>query len=394
MKRIIPFFALLVLFSYCAKENKRVNPVIGQELLFINQEMAKKNYDNVVKFIDEYFKKNDITVTNAKLLIDKAEALKKIINYANKKDYKNRKEIAKQYGLKIKNKQLYYDYQEYKDIWKNVPDSKIGRESFVIWLSYLEDNDSRIAYLEKFLDKVKDEVDLKMQLANLYMDKIGLKKDKYIRKCLLLFSDIAKTANDDKDKSVAWINSIILQYLNDKNIEKFKNNLESYSASLNIHKSVKYYLLSEILFMKGHLKESLSDLRQAMRFLKKDKSGDDEVPMMLVKIKEIPEKSKDALKYSIEKKSNLIQTIIEYRNSIKNEKIGYIIGSRVRVRKSPLINKNNIITSLNTGDKVIIVKTSDTLELIKGKKDYWYQVKLKDGTYGWIFGKYITIFIE
>ncbi|HPU41882.1 MAG TPA: SH3 domain-containing C40 family peptidase [Acetivibrio clariflavus] len=59
--------------------------------------------------------------------------------------------------------------------------------------------------------------------------------------------------------------------------------------------------------------------------------------------------------------------------------VGMITGGDVNIRKGPGTD-NEAITQLNYGDKVEIL----------GKSDEWYNVKMKDGIIGWVYGQYVS----
>lgn len=83
----------------------------------------------------------------------------------------------------------------------------------------------------------------------------------------------------------------------------------------------------------------------------------------------------------------------EYPNSIEAQGLAYVIDN-VKLRENPS-TKSKVIKRISTGTMVRIIERSEKREAISNMYDYWYKVKLIDGTEGWIFGFYLrTTFIK
>lgn len=65
-----------------------------------------------------------------------------------------------------------------------------------------------------------------------------------------------------------------------------------------------------------------------------------------------------------------------------------VIENNTKIRQEPTINSSEIIT-LKIGDKVEIIKKSETLSRVSEYSNYWYNIKFKDKI-GWVFGEQIT----
>ncbi|MCI6664004.1 MAG: SH3 domain-containing protein [Treponema sp.] len=64
--------------------------------------------------------------------------------------------------------------------------------------------------------------------------------------------------------------------------------------------------------------------------------------------------------------------------------------SGVRIRSEPNLN-GEVYGKLNKGDKVMSIEKSVTPEVIDGESWYWYKVKSKNFSEGWVYGKYLDI---
>ena len=71
-----------------------------------------------------------------------------------------------------------------------------------------------------------------------------------------------------------------------------------------------------------------------------------------------------------------------------------VTGDNVRVRTGPSL-KHRIITKVNRGTSVVVLERSSKLEVIGGKKNYWYRIKIKSsGKTGWIYGAFLKVSIK
>ena len=63
----------------------------------------------------------------------------------------------------------------------------------------------------------------------------------------------------------------------------------------------------------------------------------------------------------------------------------YVNDDNVRVRTYPSIEHSKIITKYSTGKKVNVLEKT-----VNEKNELWYQIKVDDGQWGWMFGEYIS----
>ena len=80
-----------------------------------------------------------------------------------------------------------------------------------------------------------------------------------------------------------------------------------------------------------------------------------------------------------------------------NDIIGWVHGDYITVKTEPIgigtINANNvnIRSEGNLSSDVITMKSNGARFEVYARHGEWYKIKLEDGTYGWVFGQYITI---
>jgi hypothetical protein len=98
------------------------------------------------------------------------------------------------------------------------------------------------------------------------------------------------------------------------------------------------------------------------------------------------------------------QDIIKRMNIIRAEKafekmmeshddIAVVTGDQVRLRKTMSAEgAGNVITSLATGQKVLLLKKSEEKMTADDYTDYWYYIKVPGGHEGWVFGKYLLLY--
>ena len=63
----------------------------------------------------------------------------------------------------------------------------------------------------------------------------------------------------------------------------------------------------------------------------------------------------------------------------------YVNDDNVRVRTYPSIEHSKIITKFSTGKKVKVLRKT-----VNEKNELWYEVKVDEDTWGWMFGEYIS----
>jgi ankyrin repeat protein/uncharacterized protein YgiM (DUF1202 family) len=71
--------------------------------------------------------------------------------------------------------------------------------------------------------------------------------------------------------------------------------------------------------------------------------------------------------------------------------VGLVASDKVRVRSKPS-RSSAIVINLDAGALALVQKQSDSSEDLGGGRYWWYQVKLPDGTTGWIYGEFLFFF--
>jgi len=75
----------------------------------------------------------------------------------------------------------------------------------------------------------------------------------------------------------------------------------------------------------------------------------------------------------------------------KGSTLGMVTGEKVRVRSKPSRN-SAIVTSLNAGALALVLSQSGASENLGSGRHWWYQVKLRNGVTGWIYGEFLFLF--
>ena len=71
-----------------------------------------------------------------------------------------------------------------------------------------------------------------------------------------------------------------------------------------------------------------------------------------------------------------------------NIKPGKCKEDKVRMRVLPSLNFD-VIGQLNKNEDIEILTKTDNTEKIEQWENYWYKIRKKDGTVGWVFGEFI-----
>lgn len=362
-----------------------------QEYILLSQEMDKHNYEKVIQFIESYFHKNDLEEDNIKLLILKTKAKEKVLKKLKKSMSKSSIKTAKEYDFKIIKNKITYQYEELKEIWQEFPNSSYGKESFNKYINNVVNPDKIISAYKTFTEKLKDETlknQLKHELSEILLKNCTDFKGKTAGYLNTLYNDLQQT---EFYKNVLF-DAIILKYKFSDDREAYKKELKTYIKTKSSKGFIANYLIAEAEFIDTHLEKAKEYFEQASKLYKYTKSKE-KMPLLLFKMEEHPSRSIKHMKASIKTKIRLVNELIKYNKSLNNKKIAFITGERVRVRKNPIISKKNVMTTLNYGDKVTIIKKNDKKTKIEGQDNYWFFVQLMDNTTGWIFGKYLLFFI-
>ena len=362
---------------------------MDQEYIHISSELDRGNYTRVIDFIDDFFNKNSLDEDNFKILLMKVDAKEKLLKELNKRGGKEKDSKAKKYGFTKRKNRIYYDYKELKMIWKEFPNKACGMDAFNKYINNSDAKEKMNSY-EKFPDNIKDKKvknRLRLELSDIYLPGLVDFKGKKAKKLLKLYN---KLLNTEYRNSII-VNSIILEYKITKNRDNYKKEVAALLNERNAVGMTANYLMGELEFIEADYKEAEDCFKRAKSMLKYVQKED--APLLLRELEYFQGESAEYLKISISKKIRLIEKLLKYDETLKGKKIAFITGERVRIRKDPVIVKQNVISTLNYGDKVTIVKRSEKMEKLENENNYWYKIQLIDNTTGWVFGKYLLFFL-
>ncbi|MBU1077560.1 MAG: hypothetical protein KKH98_09725, partial [Spirochaetes bacterium] len=353
----------VILFMNCNQAPSSQNSTTGftneadQEYMLLSQEFDKNNFEKIIGFIDSYFKKNRLEEENLKLLLLKTKAkeklLKKLNNHPNKKTFQQ----AKKYNFKVKDDRIIYLYDELSSIWKEFPTTTYGKDAFFKHMESTTDLNRKSASYETFIEQVKDpelKNRLQYELSEVYLNNLISFKSKDAEKLNELYIRLKNSEYSDK----IIFNALILQYKVTGNRESYKEQLKTFQKIKTFKGVLANYLLGESEFIDNNLSEAKESLLQAKKMFKHVK-GSESIPLLIAQLEHHTDNSLNNLKSSIKDKIDLIEKIKRYQDSLTDKKMAFITGERVRVRKDPSISKKNIMTTLNYGDKVTIIRKSD-----------------------------------
>lgn len=77
-------------------------------------------------------------------------------------------------------------------------------------------------------------------------------------------------------------------------------------------------------------------------------------------------------------------------NEITDDTYGIILNENTAVRIDPMIFAG-IVTTLGKGSSVQVVEKSSEKGWVGRLNDYWYKIRVKDGSAGWVFGKNVSL---
>ena len=392
------FIAILFFFSNCKDGSEDSSPVTSgftnaadQEYMLLSNEFDKRNYIRVIEFADNFFNKNSLDKDNVKILLLEVEAKEKFLRELNRKSRKSRWETAKKCGFKIIKDKIFYDYKELKKIGEELSDTEYCMDAFYKYIEKITDRKEKINSYTEFTDNIKDKKiknRLRFELSDIYSQNLNDLKRKEAKELNKLYIKLLTT--EYKDKVI--INSVILEYKITGKRDYYKKEITALLNEKNSNGMLANYLMGELEFINTDYDTSENYFNKAKKMFK-HVGKEDKIPLLLSTLEYFPGSSLENLKNIINRKIKLIERLIKYQNILKEKKIALITGERVRVRTGPVILKRNIISTLNYGDKVIIVKRSDKKEKLENEENYWYKIELIDNTTGWVFGKYLLFFI-
>ncbi len=397
MKRLIIFvFIYFIILTGCSdrkeKEKKPATP--SPEVMLVSGELKSKNYKKVIEFVNDYFDEYEIDKSNVELIDYKLKAIKEYIKLLQKKiNKKNMKRLikeAKSLGIKYRKGKFYYDYIDYYRIWQAFPSEKKYISLFWKYYKNIKSRKQKKNLLMEFIKKVNIEKEKEKainKITEIYEDeyinnKISLEE-------LLDFYSEIKPFSTDKNRIQFIIE--IGKYILKNDINKLKNKLTENLEREDITGYISKFMYTEFLIKNQEFERAYKLLKELKRDLKGYNKKEEISPVICIAYM-WKDNTIDTFKEEVKKRYEITRNIINFREKLIKNKKGVITGKRIRIRKTPKVSKKNIITSLNYGDIVIIKGRSKEREKVNGETDYWYKVELKDGTVGWVFGKYISIF--
>lgn len=394
MRRICFCLMLLPFLAGCG--NRKMKPsgakltgytnFVDQEYLMISQEFDAKNYAKAIDFVDRFFKENSLKEDTIKLLLLKARAREKLRETLT--DSRRHRDLVKKYAYQVSGGRVRYLFEEYRKIWQEFPDTEYGKAAFRHTVEAVTNLKERIADYEKYIRLVKDSRharELKYELSRLYLKGAG--ESRYASGLLKIYKGLLKTSYHDD----VLLNYHLLKYRMDRNLKAYRSGLEVLVKEKRKNFPLALYLLGDLAFIENHLDRALEYYRRAGEGFK----DLDEKNLTEGLIAGADGRGRSFLSRAggrLDRKIKLIDRIQAMRKNLVNRNFAVINGERVRVRKTPALARNNVITSLNYGDRVILLSQSEKKEKAEGDEDYWYSIQLTDNTTGWVFGKYLIFF--
>lgn len=421
-KFLLGSLVLLISFSCERMEKKELT---DQSLLAIQEEFESGKYEKVLTAIDQY--KNSLeTNSRAKMYQMKAESLEQIaatltrkMPKTNKTAYvKNALSKYASYDIGYQNGKFTYFGSDYKKIY-DAQDQRSGSLAFrkkhlSLNDPFLSGSSPENAALIRFEDLAKKQLKYltdenhftskeKAEFSEILLDaflkiafgqpstndrKTGFNKS--------VFPELEKSAQavwENSDRKAMKAKALAVQLnlsmmknrtdrakeLMDQLVKDFPS--DRYSAFAHAWLGDKHYVRAEL----GKAKASYQAAEKVFSTLGFTSEIWDPV---------FPEvRDVEQFRSRVGKMLRLVQSEIEYAKFINNSKLAVVAADNVRLRKTmEAKSSKNVITTLNTGDKVLQVKRSDSKETLEGTTDYWYYVRLRNGNEGWIFGKFLLVF--
>lgn len=378
----------------------------------VKVEFEAENYDRVLKLADSYYRSTNEKTKIPGPLFLKGRALEKIVEAPEGYDPAD----YIKYGLSLQGDRYVYDGRDYRKVFEEYNGSGFAQESYRRFLdlnhpfqskNFSDDKQIRFylklldkyfwknPYAEKFLGK-----DQKEDIISSYLDSwvqlAGfLNKEQDLNK--RFFSDLIKACrtvrSNSKNRDTVLRSHfaefyILLQSGDDFSLQEKINRIialypgEKPSAYI-------WYLQANHFYIEEKKQEALKSFRRAYSVAKGSGLTDEDLnKYFLYDCSGVHSFLRD-----IRRKTELIETEEQYRKMLNRHDIAVVTGNNVRLRETRDVDdKRNIITSLNTGDRVICLQRSEEKEDLGGYKDYWYFVRARNGSEGWLFGKYLLFF--
>jgi len=410
-----PFLLLFILifFNFCNKVTDNNKSILkDQSFLALKEKFDSQKYEDVLKALSlglNSFETNSIESVLAikKVSIDRiVKQLNLSMPRSNASEYiKDRLKVLKQYGIIFNGSSFVSSGLEYEEIF-----SFFEKKNRLIPLKYIEDylnsvsDNSQSEYLKR-VEKVlslfeKNRVDrtkcndflvsIMKRLAFISGFIPANKVDLSFSSLLIRSIQQVKQFCGEKEKTVAdFLELAILTEKGDrKKIQEKKNYL--------MEKNLSNPLVSFVYYWKGAEEYKKNNKSKAISLYRKSYNSalsltDSDIENYFIR----DFSSAEHFRQDIINRIKVLQSEITWENIINNpsSKIAVVTGDYVRLRKTMSSSSpENVITSLATGQKVLILKRSDSPSVVESYKDYWYYVKVPGNLEGWVFGKYLLLF--
>ncbi|GEM_PF-5416495 len=422
----ILFFSIvcvIVIMTGCQKDTKIA--INDQSLLAVKEEFEAGRYEKVLTALEQY---KDSLETNSRVaaLKMKAESLENLVDSLNRKlPQTNTSSFVRSslsryssYDIKFIDGRFHYLGNDYKRLYNGPATEK---ERIYFKSKHLDLNNPFQWKGQPQSSQIAVYAALARELSSGVSEKAeGSHKEKSALAELLfnVFQNLAFTASgtnlfNEKDikpyiKDLDSLSDAVIGYSDNKklvlsalmtkiHLYRYKNQADK--AHEVMEKVIKDFgnekyaafvhaWLGDYHYIRGDLSKAKKSYSKADRLFSSSSYPLDELRMMVPGMNDFEQK-----KSKISKMINLIQSEMDYERFIQNSKRAIVVADNVRLRQTKeAVSSKNVITTLNTGDKVVFLRRSEEKVFLDGATDYWYLVRLRNGNEGWIFGKFLLVF--
>lgn len=408
--------------QYNDSDTTIISKITNHDINLIKEKFSSKEYYELCELTEDFYKIKKNIKYSVPLYL-KASSIYEKTSYLNsllKKNNKSAKSEAKKwkkFGINYINNRFIYsgnDFIEYIKKYSDSPSEKDARfklitlysgNSFINKKEIKENSEKLIKNIPDYIDKYPDDENIESMFLtlikayqaiagnyNLFSTKYFNHtkfNQKYIDDAINIIDKYSPQFKSEFIPGLTFIKAFLFHFYKDtidNALSIYKEIIFKYPKSHAA--SLSYYYMGEIEYINNNIDSALSNYKNAYTRIQKrpiNKLSD-------YSIYSYPNIS--AFISKISKKIEFIETQIKYGEEIKNAQIAVVYGLNVRIRKKPVISKKTIITTVNTGEKVIVNLNSRKSDTIDSMNNYWYKVRLRNGIEGWIFGEYIILFNE
>jgi hypothetical protein len=401
------------------------NELTDQSLLAIQEEFESGKYEKVLTVIDQY-KASLETNSRTKMHQMKAESLEQIALALTRKIPKtNAKEYVKKslskyasYDIGYENGQFIYYGRDYGNIYD---DQSQKTSAWIFRKKHLSLNDPFLignspsdAALARFEALAKKQLQYlygenrltpeeKAELSEILLDaflKIAFgqtatnaKKTEFSKS---VFPELEKSAqavwtySDKKGmkaKALAvQLNLALMRKSTDKAKELMEQLVKDFPSDR--YSAFAYAWLGDRYYVRSELGKAKAAYQSAQKIFSSPVFFSGNWDPVFPEIRDV-----EAFRNRVGNMIRLVQSEIDYAQFISKGQLAVVAADNVRLRKTmEAKSSKNVITTLNTGDKVLLMRRSESKHPLEGTEDYWYYVRLRNGNEGWIFGKFLLVF--